>query len=282
MSCRLIINADDFGWSEGVNEAIAILHDEGIITSTSLMVGCPAVSGAVALARERPKLAVGLHMTLVYGPSLLSREELPHLVDKRGWFTMDPIRAALRYTFLRPCQRELYRELEAQFAAFAATGLEWSHLDSHLHFALTPVFFRYALELGARYPITGFRVPEDDFALYRRMDKADARKQMLMAGHIHRTTRWQRRMLSQRGFRTTRWCYGFFRTGRLDTEYLVRLAAHLPEGNLELHCHPDLSTEAGKREFAALRSPEFRDALERRGVELATYSTLSDQRPTIG
>jgi predicted glycoside hydrolase/deacetylase ChbG (UPF0249 family) len=189
---------------------------------------------------------------------------------------MDPWKAAVRYTFLRSCQRELYAELDAQFRAFAATGLRWSHLDSHLHFALTPVFFRSALQLAEQYPVRACRMPEDDYALYRRVDPQDAGKQLLMAAHIHRTCGWQRRELKRRGYRTTRWCYGFFRTGRLDPEYLVPLVEQMPDGDLELHCHPDLSTEAGKREFDALRSPEFRRALERRGVLLSTYSSLSE------
>lgn len=276
MSCRLIINVDDFGWSEGVNEAVCVLHDEGIVTSTSLMVGCPAVEDAVERARRRPKLAVGLHMTLVYGPAVLPRERLPHLVDDRGWFTMNPTQAAVRYTFLRSCHPEIRAELEAQFAAFAKTGLPWSHLDSHLHFALTPVFFLSALKIAQNYPVRAFRMPEDDHALYRGIDPADARKQVFMARHFHQTCLWQRWELKRRGFHTTRWCYGFFRTGRLDTEYLVRLVEQMPDGDLELHCHPDLSTEAGKTEFQALRSPEFRQALERRGVLLATYSSLRE------
>ena len=276
MSCRLIINADDFGWSEGANEAICALHDEGIVTSTSLMMSCPAVADAVQRARQRPQLAVGLHMTLVYGPALLPRQKIPHLVvDDRGWFTMDPWRAAVRYTFLPSCQRELHAELEAQFAAFDGTGLRWSHLDSHLHFALTPVFFRSAMRIAEQYPVRSVRMPEDDFGLYQRMEPDDAKKQVLMALHIRRTCAWQRKELARRKLRTTNWCYGFFRTGRLDTEYLVRLIENLPEGDLELHCHPDLSTEPGRVEFQALSSPEFRKALERRGVILSTYSSLA-------
>lgn len=275
MSCRLIINADDYGWSEGANEAICTLFDLGVVTSTSLMMGAPAAADALNRLRTRPGLAVGLHMVMVYGPALLPREQIPHLVDARGWFSMNPTVAGLRYTFLPACQRELRRELEAQFAAFAKTGLQWSHIDSHLHFSLTPVFFRTALEIARKYPVVGFRVPEDDFELYSRMEPEDAAGQKVLAWWFAQSCPKQRREAQKRGYTLTQHCYGLFRTGRLNAEYLARLTRALPDGDHELHCHPDLSTEAGENEFNALRSAEFRDALTERGVELATYASLT-------
>lgn len=280
MACRLIINADDFGWSEGVNRAVCALYDAGIVTSTSLMVGSPAAAAAAELARERPGLAVGLHMVLVHGPALLPHAEVPALTDTRGWFSMDCTAAAMRYTFLPACRRQLRRELEAQFRAFAALGLGWSHVDSHLHFALVPVFFRAALALAEQYHPHGFRVPEDDARLYARMDPADAARQRAHAAWFSYLCPRQRRRLEPRGFIVPRFCYGFFRSGRLDPTYLARLVHELPDGDFELHCHPDLSTDSGRAEFAALRSPELRQALDERKVQLATYRSLRSGEDT--
>ena len=81
---RLIINADDFGWSTGVNEAVCALHSEGIVTSTSLMVGAPAATDAVERLAASPGLAVGLHVALVGAPPLLPPGEVPHLLDRDG------------------------------------------------------------------------------------------------------------------------------------------------------------------------------------------------------
>lgn len=276
MAVRLIVNADDFGWSQGTNEAICVLHDEGLLTSTSLMVAGAAVREAVEQARRRPKLGVGLHMVLVHGPSLLPRKQVPHLVDSRGWFSCGPEQAGMRYTLLPACRRELRQELAAQFRAFSDFELPWSHVDSHLHFALTPVFFAAARDLARQYPVAGWRVPEDDWELYRTMDPEDAHRQRFLALQFRWLSGRQRAAARTLGWATTRWCLGLFRTGKLRADYLAALVRALPDGDYELHCHPDLSTEAGRAEFDALRSPEFRSALHDREVQLITYFELKE------
>jgi chitin disaccharide deacetylase len=240
------------------------------------MVGAPAAWDAVERARSRPALPVGLHVTLVHGPALLPHDELPHLADARGWLSFHPMAAGLRCTLLPACRAELRREAEAQFKAFDGLGLGWSHVDTHLHFGLTPVVFSLLVDLCRKYRVPGYRVPEDDFGLYRRIDPADAARQRLLALHFSTLCLSQRRRAEQAGLQTTRWCYGLFRSGRLDVDYLERLVGEMPDADLELHCHPDLSTETGRVEFEALRSPRFRRALERRGVILSTYKSLRE------
>lgn len=269
--CRLILNADDFGWSSGANEAIAVLHDAGVVTSASLMVGGPAAEEAISLARERPRLAVGLHLALVHGYPLLPREEVSLLVDGEERLPRSYARAGLLYTCSPAHRRQWRREMEAQFAAFAATGLPWSHVDSHVHFSLTPGVFADLLPLLRRYTVPGFRIPEDDLELYRRLDPADARRQSGMAAWFGFQCRRQRRVLAKSGLVLPRRCCGFFRSERLDEPYLVRLTEALPDGLHELHCHPRTDTAAGQRELEALASPGFRAALERRGVRLTRY-----------
>lgn len=284
MGCRLILNADDFGSTEGANEAICRLYDAGVVTSASLMVGGAAARDAVRRAEARPGLAVGLHLALVHATSVLPSSQLPNLVAagtpraEPGRLRTDHERVGFTATF-HPFRgpayrREIRREAAAQFALFRSFGLPWSHLDSHVHFALTPCVFRTAMTLVAQYDVPAYRIPEDDYALYRRMDPADAARQRWLAAHFSLCCRWQRRQPELRALRTTQRCYGLFRTGRLDAEYLVRLVEALPDGRLELHCHPDLSTEAGVQEFAALSSPTLRNALQSRRVQLSTYSSL--------
>src|SRR5262245_1017534 len=101
MKRRLIINADDFGRSHSINEAVVRAHREGILTSASLMMSEPATEAAVALARENPQLGIGLHLTLLLGHSALPSKEIPGLVDDRGEFPNDPIKTGLRYFFRR-------------------------------------------------------------------------------------------------------------------------------------------------------------------------------------
>jgi hopanoid biosynthesis associated protein HpnK len=275
--CRLIINVDDFGLSTTVNEAVCALYEEGVVTSTSLMTATPALEDAVGRALATPGLAVGLHLALIHAPAQLSKSEVPHLVERSGELSRNAAVAGLRYTLHPRCRRELQAEIEAQFAAFAATDLPMSHVDSHLHFHLTPVIFRHAVAGARRSGAAGFRIPLDDLPLYSRLDPEDARKQAGLH-HIFRVlSARQRRIVEAAGLVTTHACLGTFRTGRLEADYLVRLVSELPDGDFELHCHPDLGTPAGLAEFEALRSAQFRRALNQRGIRLATYGSLKSR-----
>src|SRR5919198_2830696 len=97
---RLIVNADDFGRSRAINEAVARAHREGILTSASLMVNGEAAGEAVDLARQHPRLGVGLHLSLILGTAALKPAEIPGLVDCLGNFSDNPLTTALRYFFL--------------------------------------------------------------------------------------------------------------------------------------------------------------------------------------
>src|SRR6059036_1537886 len=94
---RLIVNADDFGRSHSINQAVVRAHREGILTTASLMVNGEAFEEAVHLARQNPKLGVGLHLTLICGTSALPHAEIPGLVDADQNFTNRPLAAGLRY-----------------------------------------------------------------------------------------------------------------------------------------------------------------------------------------
>lgn len=273
--CRLVVNADDFGLSEGVNEAVCRLHDAGVLTSASLLVAGPAAWDAVRLAAARPALAVGLHVAVVAAPALLPPSEIPSLVSAAGRFTERSIAAGLCYTFLPRCRRDLRREITAQFAAFHDLGLPWSHVDTHRHFGLAPVVFRILLRLCATYRVPALRVPEDDFTLHRRLAPDDARRQRVLGAALAFFCRRQRPRLAEFGLFAADRCLGTFRSGRLDTRYLCRLIEALPAGNFELHCHPDRATERGRGEMAALLSPEFARALRSRGVRLVTHPQMA-------
>src|SRR5829696_971185 len=87
---RLIVNADDFGRSHSINQAVIRAHREGILTTASLMVNEPNFDEAVALAKENPKLGVGLHLTLILGHSALPKEKIPALVNEQKEFPDNP------------------------------------------------------------------------------------------------------------------------------------------------------------------------------------------------
>src|SRR5215470_4509625 len=170
---RLVVNADDFGMSEEVNQAIIRAFKEGVLTSCSLMVTGKAFDQAVRLAKENPGLAVGIHLVTVMGRAALPQSEIPSLVDQEGNFSNNPTLAGLKYYFSSHARKELRKELAAQFERFASTGLPLSHIDGHLHLHVHPVIFNAALELGAKYGARRMRVPVEERRLALEFDRSN-------------------------------------------------------------------------------------------------------------
>jgi hypothetical protein len=167
---RLIVTADDFGASPEVNAAVEQAHLGGILTAASLMVGGDAAGDAVERARRLPGLGVGLHLVLVEGRPLLPPEQIPALVDGNGQFRSDMVRTALTIFALPSARRQLAAEIDAQFAAFAATGLKLDHVNAHKHFHLHPTIASAILRAGKRYGMTAMRAPIEPPAVIAAID----------------------------------------------------------------------------------------------------------------
>src|SRR5262245_61534229 len=120
---RLIVNADDFGRSHSINQALIRAHREGILTTARLMVSEDGSAEAVALTKENPWLGVGLHLTFLCGHSALPHTRIPGLVNAQGEFSNDPVEASFRYFARRSLREQLHAEVRAQFQKFCATGL---------------------------------------------------------------------------------------------------------------------------------------------------------------
>src|SRR5689334_24221611 len=124
---RLIVNADDFGRSPSINEAVIRAHKEGILTTASLMVNESAFAEAVELAKANPTLGVGLHLTLLCGHAVLTPQQIPGLVNHNGEFTNSPAGTGFRYFFNSRLQDQLRQEIHAQFRKFRETSLPLDH-----------------------------------------------------------------------------------------------------------------------------------------------------------
>ncbi|HEC34862.1 MAG TPA: ChbG/HpnK family deacetylase, partial [Chloroflexi bacterium] len=146
----LIVNADDFGRTDGVTEGILQAHLHGIVTSTTAMVNLPGAERAVRRATaEAPDLGVGVHLNLTAGRPLLPPDEVPSLLGPDGCFY--PIHRLVPHLMdLSPDQ--VRAELTAQIERFRSWGREPTHLDSHHHVLyLAPHLFRLLVELADRY-----------------------------------------------------------------------------------------------------------------------------------
>jgi hopanoid biosynthesis associated protein HpnK len=270
--CRLIVNADDFGCSHSINQAVIRAHREGILTTASLVVNEPGFDEAVALARENPRLGVGLHLTLLCGTSALPPEKIPGLVDARGGFSNKPVVTGFRYFFQRGLRDQLRAEIHAQFAKFRATGLPLDHVNGHLHLHLHPTVFCILMEDAASLGIQRLRLTRDCFSRSRRMTRGHWFYRISHAAIYEWLSRRARRPLQEHGIRHAQITFGLLQNARVDEEYILKLLPELPAGDSELYSHPSL--DEFKHEFDALISPRVKELVGKLGIELIRYQDL--------
>jgi len=269
---RLIVNADDFGRSESINLAVIRAHREGILTTASLMVNEPAVDEAVRLARENPKLGVGLHLALVCGATALPRERIPCLAGAGGRFSDNPVAAGWRYFFNSRCKEQLRAEIEAQFARFRATGLTLDHVNGHLHLHLHPVVFGILTDNAERWGINAMRLTRDPFFLNARLASGQWAYRASHAVIYRLLAGRARRMLARKKIRHTAAVFGLLQNARVDAAYLEKLLPRLPAGDSELYSHPSL--DQFRNELDALLDPAIRNLSQQLGIQLIRYQDL--------
>jgi hopanoid biosynthesis associated protein HpnK len=278
---RLIVAADDFGMSEGVNNGVIQAHRDGVLTETSLMVNGAAFEHAVALARDNPRLSVGLHLMLVQGRAASPPASIPSLVDARGMLGMNPIWCGMRYYFTPGIAAQLRRELRAQLDKFAATGLPLSHVDGHLTIHVHPSVLGLLLDCAAEYRIRAVRLPREPLGPALRFDRRHLARKLFEATAFTALSRWALPRLRRAGVRHPDRMFGLHQTGHVSEEYLLHVIRSLPPGVSELYCHAAQPDDESRRwrppdydprsELAALLSPRVRAALEEEGVELVSY-----------
>jgi hopanoid biosynthesis associated protein HpnK len=269
---RLIVNADDFGRSCSINAAVIGAHREGILTTASLMVNEAGCEEAVRLARENPRLGVGLHLTLLLGHSALSHEQIPGLVNGDRQFTTNPAWAGFRYFFLPSLREQLRAEIHAQFKTFRATGLVLDHVNGHLHLHLHPTIFGILMEDAAELGIGRLRLTYDPFRLNLRLASGHLAYRALHMAIFHPLAARARPVLRARGIRHTEAVFGLLQNARVDEDYICQLLPGLPAGDSELYSHPSL--DEFKNEFEALISPRARAQVSELGIELIRYQDL--------
>ena len=273
---QVFLNADDFGLSESVNEGIEQAYRCGMLQGASLMVAGPAVADAVRRAHTMPALRVGLHLVVIEGVPILPTVQIPGLVDNQGRFPSDQLRLGLRYFFNSGVRRQLAAEIRGQFMAFAATGLQLHHADSHKHMHLHPVVGRMMIEIGREFGLHRVRIPaEPPSVLAACGDTVGVGAQML-----YRWTRLLRRQVRNAGMTANDHLFGLAWTGHMTAERLLRLTAHLPEGSSEIYFHPASRQDPiltalmpeyeHEAELAALLDRRVRAALEAIGKSSAT------------
>ena len=269
---RLIVNADDFGRSHSINEAVIRAHREGILTTASLMVNEPACSEAVKLAKENSKLGVGLHLTLLMGRSALTPEKIPGLVNARGEFSNYPIDVGVGYFFKPGLREQLRAEIHAQFEKFRATGLPLDHVNGHLHLHLHPTVLRILMEDAEKLGIKRMRLTREPFWMDVPLAKGNRLYRSTHAASYFCLSWLAQSRLDRRRILHTKRVFGLLQNARVDEQYILKLLTILPAGDSELYSHPSL--DEFKHESDALVSPRVKELVTKLGIELIRYQDL--------
>ena len=243
------------------------------------MVSGGAAADAVDLARRLPRLRVGLHLVLVDGVPTLPPERIPDLVDRDGRLPSD-LAAFGRRIVLRPrARRQLAAEIDAQFAAFAATGLPLDHVNAHHHFHVHPTVGALVLDVGRRYGMRSLRVPREPSRLIERIEPGvRAPRSRAVAAWIG-LLGWRVRA---RGVAAADRVFGLAWSGAMTEARVAGIVAHLPDGVSEVYFHPATrdrfaGAAAGYRyeeELAALMSPQVRALVDASGARTGGLSEL--------
>ncbi|MGH7789745.1 MAG: hopanoid biosynthesis-associated protein HpnK [Candidatus Binatia bacterium] len=281
---RLIVSADDFGMSAGVNAGIIRAHRDGILGDASLMVNGAAFDDAVALARAHPTLGVGLHLMLVQGRCAAPPADIPLLAGADGLFSNAPVWSGMRFFFIPGLRAQLRREIVAQLDTFARTGLPLTHVDGHLTIHMHPAVIAILIELAPRYGISAVRLPREPLRAALGFDRRHLLRKLFEAGSFTALSAWAAPRLQRAGIRHPDRMFGLHQSGRVSEDYLLAVLAALPPGVNELYCHPALLDDEARRwrpadyeseqELAGLCSPRVREAMARAGIERIGYRDL--------
>ncbi|MEO8938590.1 MAG: hopanoid biosynthesis-associated protein HpnK [Burkholderiaceae bacterium] len=266
----LVVTADDFGSALEVNEAVEIAYRDGILTAASLMVSAPAARDAVERARRLPELGVGLHLVLVDGRPTLPADRVPDLVDRNGRFRNDMAVVGLRIAMWPSVRKQLHAEIDAQFAAFAATGLPFDHVNAHKHFHLHPVIGRMVMETAALYAVTAIRAP------------IEPRSAATSGWLVSPFARLLALSAKRHGFITPDHVHGISHSGHMTGERIRQTIASMPDGLNEIYLHPAVRDDyaghgpgyAHRAEFEGLIAEQSCASIETHAVRSGSFSSL--------
>jgi chitin disaccharide deacetylase len=235
---RLIVNADDFGLTSGVNRAILELHRAGALTSATLMAKAAATQEAIELARATPTLGVGCHLVFVDGEPVLPPERIPSLVDPRTGQFRPTLTAFLpRLLAGRIDPSEIEAEAAAQIALLQQRGLRLTHIDTHKHTHMFPAVLRPVLRAAGNAGIAGVRSPFEPAWDVRTTARAPLTRVAKLTV-LRRLRPVCLKIIADAGFATTDGTIAMAATGTLDASALASLLRNMPEGTWELVAHP--------------------------------------------
>jgi predicted glycoside hydrolase/deacetylase ChbG (UPF0249 family) len=289
---RLIVNADDFGMTRGINRAIADASSNGIVTSTTLMATARAFDDAVGLVPAlESHVSVGCHVVLLDGTPVLPATSIPSLLQPgteapEFRVTLNDFARAALVNRLKP--DEIESEAAAQMEALQDRGIQLSHFDCHKHAHMFPAVLRPVLRAAMNRGVKAVRNPFGrlfPLPVSRILRNPKQWRRVVEMGVLRSYAASFKTTVASHGLRAPDGSVGVLDTGSLDLESFLVIVESLPEGTWEFVCHPgfvDAELEqvrtrlrqSRETELSVLTSPEARTALKRRGVSLISYFDL--------
>jgi predicted glycoside hydrolase/deacetylase ChbG (UPF0249 family) len=289
---NLIVNADDLGWTEGVNRGIAEAHRRGLVTSTSLLANGRTFESGLAVHRNHPELGVGVHLNLSDGPPTAPAPSVRGLLNKAGELEGGPESLLLRIAARSLPLDEVEWEWDAQIAKIKGAGISPTHLDGHKHVHMLPGLFQLALRLARKHGIGAIRIAHEESRLRAvlssggELNSSVMLKQGMQARGLKLLARDAREVARRAGITSTDYFCGIAQTGVLTREGVERLLDTLPDGTTELMCHPGYADEELQRsrtrlqgsrqtELEILTDTSVRKIVATRGIRLINYGFLA-------
>jgi predicted glycoside hydrolase/deacetylase ChbG (UPF0249 family) len=291
---NLIVNADDLGWTDGVNRGIVEAFHHGIVTSTSLLANGAAFAGGVEAARSAPGLGVGVHLNLSDGPPVADRETVTSLLNNDGEFAGGPENLLLRRARRGLSLAEVENEWDAQIQKVRDAGISPTHLDGHKHVHMLPGLFEIALKLAKRHDIGAIRVSLEASSLRAALSSGSKQnagvvmKQGVQARGLKLLARDAREQAGRAGISTADYFCGIAQTGELTREGMEQFVKSLPDGTTELMCHPGYADAALQKtptrlqdsrqtELRILTDTGIRNLVASMGIRLIDYGLIAEE-----
>jgi len=281
MDRNLIVNADDFGWTEAINEGVITAHTEGIVTSATLLATGRAADHAVQLARAAPGLGVGVHLSYERGGTFIDPRRLRTIFSPEGEPRFGPYSLWAAASLSGNVRRHLRDHFRSQVGWVLDRGISPTHLDTHRHMHMWPAIMRMVCEVAKEFSIPAVRLPAEPFASRFRVSFL---VRMQLAGMVW-TIPVNRAYIRSLGLKTTSQFVAVPVTGHWTKERLLAILETLPVGWTEVVVHPgrpgDPDDDAGQliqsraTELGILIDPQVREVCQARGIRRVSYRDLA-------